>query len=246
MWECFAAGQIYESEIAQYLITTLKRGYTFLDIGAHIGYFSLLAAILVGDTGQVMAFEPEGSNFEHLQRHVLLNGCCNVKTFQLALGKRDSTADFYINHDNDGGHALWDVGSHDFNVKSRRNPTVCQIDLRKLDTVLVSQTAGSIKVIKIDAEGCEHDILSGAKGTLLKHALPDVVCEVNGFALNQMNTDEATLRRFMEDLGYNAYLLRQAVPQLVKLAPDDRVRSDGVFTFLFSKVDDAQKIVTSV
>ncbi|NEN92482.1 MAG: FkbM family methyltransferase [Okeania sp. SIO3H1] len=80
-----------------------------LDIGAHIGYYSVLAAKIVGIEGKVFAFEPELSNYQKILENISLNNLNNISLFNLAAGSETKQTQLFFNQDNDGGHALWDV-----------------------------------------------------------------------------------------------------------------------------------------
>ena len=72
------------------LLSTLRPGDVFFDIGSSFGAFAIPLAKLVGERGQVIAFEPERDAFKQLQKHVKLNGLSNVRTYQKALGQENA------------------------------------------------------------------------------------------------------------------------------------------------------------
>ncbi|MGD1701216.1 FkbM family methyltransferase [Dapis sp. BLCC M229] len=109
MLDCFKKGHAYESEIFQLICRFLGRNDSFIDIGAHIGYYSILAAKIVGSQGKVFAFEPELSNYQKILENINLNHLNNIKLFNLAVGSETKQTQIFFNQDNDGGHALWDV-----------------------------------------------------------------------------------------------------------------------------------------
>ncbi len=248
MWKCFAAGRTYEPETTRFLAGVLTKGDTFIDIGAHIGYFACLAAKLVGDHGRILCFEPEDSNYQHLLQHICLNNLRNVLPFRLAVGERNGTVSLYVNRDNEGGHALWDVRSHFFNVESRKHLETDRVPLTTLDTALRQMSLNSLKAIKIDTEGSEYNIIRGGRELIQKHDVPYILCEVNRFGLQQMGTSESALRQLMSSLGYSSFLLVQNPPFFVRLLPTDFVDSQSVFNLLFAKVfdflDGAGEVVT--
>ena len=86
MLEAFGQGQLYEAETSYFLGNILAPGDTFIDIGAHVGYFSMLGSALVGPYGRVFSFEPEASNWNHLLEHIELNGVRNVLPNFMAVG----------------------------------------------------------------------------------------------------------------------------------------------------------------
>lgn len=232
MLDAFTADRMYEPETSQFVASVLREGDTFVDVGAHVGYFSMLAATLVGPGGRVLSFEPEAENFRHLQEHARLNGFAQVQAINQAVGDAEGTAEFFVNADNDGGHALWDVGLHGFNRKSRLAPQRRQVRVTTLDRVLADEPVPP-RLIKIDAEGCEQRVLQGARGLLQRTPVPFVVCEVNHFGLECMGASEASLRQWMLDLGYDVFALHPRDGSLVPLRPDQRVVSEQVFNLLF-------------
>src|SRR5690606_2779267 len=106
MLECFDQNSLYEEETSQFMVTVLRPGDSFVDIGTHVGYFSMLAAALVGPEGTVISFEPELRNFGQLVEHIDLNGFSNVAPINAAVGETTGKVEFHINDGNYGGHAL--------------------------------------------------------------------------------------------------------------------------------------------
>ena len=239
MWGSLSKGQLYEQGTSNFLASILREGDSFIDIGSHIGYFSLLASVIVGNNGQVFAIEPEPSNFDRLTTNISLNTFSNIKTFNLALGAEVEQKQFFINTDNDGGHALWNVGLHPFNKNSRANPVVKNITTATLDSLFEENDPNSVKLIKIDAEGSESAILQGGANMLSRHNVPYVICEINRFALKQMGTSEEELRGYMELSGYETYLLNDTISYFTRLSKDEYIESDCVFNLVFSKTGNA-------
>jgi FkbM family methyltransferase len=227
------AGQLYESETSQFLGAVLGQGDTFIDVGAHVGYFSMLGAALVGPAGRVISFEPDTSNYAHLLEHVERNAAAQVLPVPMAVGSEPRVAEFFVNDDNDGGHGLWNVGSHPFNARTREAPRTRKVFLTTLDEFVGSGGSRRVKAIKIDAEGSELAVLAGARMLLEQHAVPFIVAEINRFALTAMGTSEAALRGFMTMLGYETYVFQPGQSVLQRLMPEENVESDYVFNVLF-------------
>jgi len=225
-------GRLYESETSQFLGAVLGTGDTFIDVGAHVGYFSMLGAALVGPTGRVISFEPDTSNYAHLLEHVERNAAAHVLPVPMAVGAQPRVADFFVNDDNDGGHGLWEVGSHPFNARTREAPRTRKVFLTTLDD-FVGASGSRVKAIKIDAEGSEVAVLAGARRLLEQQSVPFVVAEINRFALTAMGTSEAALRGFMTMLGYETYLFQPGQAVLQRLTPEQTAETDYVFNVLF-------------
>ena len=229
------ANGFHEPETTVLIASVLKPGDTFIDVGAHVGYFSVLAASLVGAGGQVVSFEPEPGNYAQLIEHIRLNGLTQVLPIHCALGAQEGVLDLHINADNDGGHALWDVRLHPSNERSRATPRSHPVFVATLDRVLGAVGPGRVKAIKIDVEGNEHAVLRGARHTLETHRVPFVIAEVNRTGLELLGTSEGGLRAFMTMLGYETWLLRAGDPPLQRLAPGETVAGGFVFNLLFRR-----------
>ncbi|MGD1809262.1 FkbM family methyltransferase [Dapis sp. BLCC M126] len=184
MLDCFKKGQTYGPEIFELICQFLGKNDSFIDIGAHIGYYSVLAAKIVGSQGKVFAFEPELSNYQKILENINLNHLNNIKLFNLVVDSETKETQIFMNQDNDGGHALWDVGKHPFNQKSLNNQTMQNTQLYTLDNI-ISQAGNitNLKMIKIDTEGAELDVIKGAVNTIGKYDVPYIICEINRFGL---------------------------------------------------------------
>lgn len=237
MLDSFQKGQTYESEVLQLIYRFLEKGDCFIDIGTHIGYYSVLAAKIVGNEGKVFAFEPELSNYQKILENISLNNLSNIQLFNLALSSESKETHLFFNQDNDGGHALWDVGKHPFNQKSLQSQTMQNIQQSTLDDILSQQQdISQIKIIKIDTEGAEVNVIKGAVNTISKYNVPYIICEINRFGLKQMGTNEAELREFMNTLKYESYLITSDKSnQLIKLELGKYYQTSHVFNMLFGR-----------
>lgn len=144
----------YEPETFAFLRANCRPGDTVLDIGAHIGLFSVVLARLVGPGGRVFSFEPTPLSRSVLQETVQLNGCGQVVEVRgEAVGASSGTATFY-----DTGHEVSNANSLVQTGRSRGGITV--------ETVSVDDFAAarglSVNCLKIDVEGAELGLLRGA------------------------------------------------------------------------------------
>lgn len=236
------AGRLYEPDITIPLLKILQPGDTFIDIGAHVGYFTVMASMAVGETGRVIAVEPDGENRDALLRQISLNRCENVTIVPCCMGDREGDVEFYINSDNDGGHALWNPASHPFNERSRQRVIKRLCRMVTLDSILASRCdIPPIRAIKIDAEGCEAGIIRGGIGTIQRHRVPFLFIEINHHALHEMGTSAAELVSLIASNGYGGYLVTVEGVEITgirKLPPEAVSWSlPGVFNVLFSRFD---------
>lgn len=148
---------VYEKfEIATFR-QSLKSGMTVLDIGAHIGYYSIIAAYHVGDSGRVFSFEPEPENFVSLQRNISANNFRNIQSFQYAISNRNGNENFYIAQENKASHTF---------AKNDTAEDCIQVATITVDNFCKSKNIRNVDIIKMDIEGAEGLALEGMKDTL--------------------------------------------------------------------------------
>jgi FkbM family methyltransferase len=145
----------YELAESRMLQDLLGPGDVFVDVGAHVGWFTLRAARLVGESGTVHAFEPYPPNAEILRRNISRNHLRNVEIYDVAISDARGTARIARLAGSDSGSpTLGTRGSADeFDVPTAR-----------LDDALPHETYPAL--VKIDVEGHERDVLKGARETL--------------------------------------------------------------------------------
>jgi len=154
----------YELKVQELMAKELKRGSVFYDVGANVGFYSLLAAVLL-HPGRVYAFEPLPKNLHYLRRHVELNGIRNVETLELAISNQVGTALFETEETRAAGK-LQTTG----NVR---------VQTASLDALLNEERIAPPNYIKMDIEGTEFLALLGAKECLTRY-LPRLFLATHG------------------------------------------------------------------
>ena len=145
----------------------IKEGMTVVDLGAHLGYYTLIAAKLVGWRGEVFAFEPEPYNYGLLIRNIATNGYSNVIAVQKAVSNRVGSARLFLSRDNSGDHRMYD--SHD-------GRDSIEIETVTLDKFFKDKSNG-IDVIKMDVQGAEMAALQGMGNIIKKNASLKIITE---------------------------------------------------------------------
>lgn len=180
----------YESSLIQQY---LQPGDVFLDAGANIGYFTVLAAACVGDRGHVYAFEPEPRNFQLLQDNVELNGFSSrVTSMQVALTAESGIGQLYLHPENLGDHQLFGAGG------DRETVTV---ELLAGDDVFSGREV-RLDLVKIDTQGAEQAVVEGllprlqASGETLK-----LLIELTPYSLRRAGTTGSDLVALLATLG---------------------------------------------
>lgn len=133
----------------------IPAGAVVYDVGANAGYFSLLAAVLVGSEGRVYAFEPLPRNVEFLNKHIQLNRLDNIAVIEAAVSDRSGEAAFDLGASTAMGH-LADTGE-------------IAVRMVSLDEMLQAGELEPPDYVKVDVEGAEYDVLRGARDLLRQY-----------------------------------------------------------------------------
>jgi FkbM family methyltransferase len=179
---------IYEFEDMSFALHLLREEDLFVDVGANIGSYTVLAAAVGGANS--ISIEPVPSAFAHLMRNINLNGVrAKVDARNLAVGSKAGSIKFTSAQDS-VNHVvaedeMWEDG-------------VIEVEVRTLDEI-VGQSHPTL--IKIDVEGYEPEVIAGAADTLAQDSLLAVIVELNG-SCRRYGYDEAEVHRKMVDYGF--------------------------------------------
>ena len=193
-----AASGVWEPQETQFLLDTLRPGDVFVDVGANIGYFSLLASRLVGAAGAVLAFEPEAANYALLEANCRRNHCDNIRCFRVALGQENAAGTLYLNELNRGDHSLYPQES------DRAGQGISIVN----GSTLIGATYPRVNCIKIDTQGAECDVLKGLQ-ELIAASAPDLimVIEFSPLHLRNAGTSGRVLLDLLADCDWQMYLM---------------------------------------
>jgi len=150
-------GGLYELESTYIFERLLRAGDTVIDIGANIGWYTLLSAKKVGPHGRVVACEPEPHNFELLEASVRLNQFANVTLLRKGVSDRTGKVSLHLSPTNAGGHTIMETGNQAGEIT---------VDCTTIDELVRELSLGKVDVVKIDAEYSEPLILLGARALL--------------------------------------------------------------------------------
>jgi FkbM family methyltransferase len=197
------------------LVTALLRpGMRVVDVGANVGYYTVLASRLVGPTGTVLAFEPEPENHALLVRNLAANGCRNAHAFPVALAERAGVTQLHRDRTNLGNPSM--VGA---NVPDPAGAV--EVETATLDDVLGGRGEGPIDFMKIDVQGAEGLVLAGAARTL-RHDGLTILMELWPRGLANAGTDPA---RLLGDLAQQGFTLRLVDGTDRRRSPDEVLRA---------------------
>lgn len=164
-------GGPYEPHVSHALRNLLKQGHTFVDMGANIGWFTALAAHLVGSDGRVYAVEPMDKNVQLICRTVAANGFAQVTVLPFAASNKDGTVLMASM-----------PGMSNGEIRSQEDSFEGQIyaQARRLDDLLAG--VGRIDVVKVDVDGHDLFAMQGFSALLAQHR-PNVLAEFHPRAL---------------------------------------------------------------
>jgi len=187
----------WEPQVGRVLREQLQAGGVFVDVGANIGYFSLLAAALVGETGRVVSFEPLERLVSQIERSADQNSYSWLKVLPKALGNTLGVMELALAAKNIGGSSL---------VTPERDGQKVQVEVSTLDSEL--RDMGKIDLMKIDVEGFEYEMLLGAQQVLQRY-LPAIVLEFSPHFYNQRSkTMGKDIIELLQAYGYNFTILQ--------------------------------------
>ena len=205
----------YEKGILSFLQDHLKKGDCFIDVGANIGLMSIFASNCVGNEGQVLAYEAHPKTAELLKENIGLNQLLNIQVCQYALGSEEGQTKIYDNWQiNRGGASL---------IVKTDDSVAFDIEIDQLDNKIPSNLIP--KVIKIDVEGFELEVLKGASETIKKFQ-PILIVEFSKIREN-VHESGAQLVEIIKTFGnYRFYKLKggkERKSKLVEILSNDQL-----------------------
>ena len=205
----------YEKGILAFLQANLRKGDCFVDVGANIGLMSIFASNCVGNEGQVLAYEAHPKTAELLKENIELNQLMNIQVCQYALGSEEGQTKIYDNWQiNRGGASL---------IVKTEDSIAYDIDIHRLDAVL--STNLHPKIIKIDVEGFELEVLKGASETIKKFQ-PILIVEFSEIRENFHESGEQLVEIIKTFGNYRFYKLKggkERKSRLIEIKSNDEL-----------------------
>lgn len=200
----------YESSL---ILGLLRPGDVFLDVGANIGYFSLLAASVVGSRGTVFAFEPDPDNYRLLKANIELNGMVHcIKAVEAALGDSSGEARLYLSENNLGDHQVYAGEGRRSSVSIARHHGSEYLEgrLQRLD------------LVKVDTQGSEFQVIAGLMPLLQDlNSKPRLVIELTPHSLRQAGASGRALIELLATLGLPMWIIDHIEGQLAATNAED-------------------------
>lgn len=190
--------EVYESLQTELAKKEIKKGDVVLDIGANIGYFTLIFAKLVGENGKVFAFEPDPGNFSLLEKNVKINNYQNVTLIQKAVSNKTGKAKLYIWKNTLGPKIYDSPDSHQY----------IEIESIRLDDYFKNYN-GKIDFIKMDIEGAEGGATQGMTSLLQQNKNIKIISEFWPAGLEEFGVGPEEYLKLLIGQGFKLYNLNQ-------------------------------------
>ncbi len=186
----------YEKDTTELIKNNIKEGDVVIDLGANIGYYTLLMAKLVGKNGRVFAFEPEPKNLELLKRNIQLNTLKNITVIEKAVSNKVGEDNLYIDKKYIGSHTLY----NEFTDKKPIKVEVTTIDK------FFEDYKGKINFIKMDIEGSEYRALEGMSDLIIKNNVKLIIEYATSRIIENGNTPNEFMS-LIKSLGFKHKLI---------------------------------------
>jgi FkbM family methyltransferase len=188
--------EAFEPEVRQEFERIASRGVNVVDIGANIGYYTILASRLAGPDKRVFSFEPQANMVNKLRRNIEANALRNVEVFSCALADKPGTVAFNL-----PAEGIEAFGSMHANGRFKVAKTV-DVETDRLDDVLERLGNPKIGLVKMDAEGAELLILRGAAKLLSSPDKPDLIFEANEVNCKPFGYCVFDMLQYVHSFGY--------------------------------------------
>lgn len=197
-WAVLEGTESSESRTEACFRQLLAPGQVVIDVGANIGYYALTAALGVGPSGRVVAFEPGPAPAARLRENAALNGLSNLEVREAAVADRAGRLALHLGEDSEA-NSLFDAGPD----------AVGQVEVQVVTLDEQVAELERIDLIKIDAEGAEVSVIRGAHRLLSGPNAPALIVEANPVTLRAANESVESLRDELESRGYTIEVLER-------------------------------------
>jgi FkbM family methyltransferase len=190
------------------MVGLLSEGDTFVDVGANFGTFSLLASRIVGQSGKVIAIEPQVRLASYIAESIRLSECGNCELAQVACGSSSTRSSLLVPTGDSGRAGFFP----DFSARDRHEMVI--VPVASLDGILRDIRCPGSMLIKIDVEGSELDVLQGAVETITSRR-PAIIVEINPWSAKAARRRPGAVIEFLRELGYRSFSTTSSFPRTV-------------------------------
>jgi len=193
-----ALGKDNEEKSKKIFLEYVKKSGTIIDVGAHIGDYSLIAAKKIGPKGKVIAIEPFIDAVTRIKENFSLNNLDNYEVLQVAVGEKQEKRQLYENDITGAGYLdpIEDIVKNDLSSKS-------EILVSTIDAIIAKERIKKVDIMKIDVDGFEYEVLLGCKKSFSEKKIMNILCEVHHGYLMKKGIDEEKIYSLLKENGFN-------------------------------------------
>ena len=199
----------YEKDVEKVIRDILGKDDVFIDIGANVGYFSVIASRIVGENGNVYSLEAISKLCSLLSESIAMNDIRNINVLNNAAYSENKKILF---------HSMKNSAFSSIS-KDNTSDNPIEVDAITLDSLI--DKVGKVDVMKIDVEGAEMDVFLGGEKSIRRYR-PKIVMEVLDWSLQRFNYSSKDVLSFLRDIGYKVYDLKR------NLIESDRITNNYV------------------
>lgn len=208
----------YEPVTTKLLESLLEQGMTFVDVGAHVGLFTVPSAKWVGEAGRVVAFEPHPDNYKMLVGNIARNSFSDgIEANQSAVSDEHKTVHLHMSTFNTGDHQLFHQGGR----------STIKVPCTTLDDYF--EVGASVDVIKMDVQGAEAAAFRGMRRVLQDNQNIKVIWELSPAQLEDAGSSAKEVLGWLEELGFSmtvvddatGSILKATIAEVLKVCPHD-------------------------
>ena len=201
----------YETFETDILKSIVKSGFNIIDLGANIGYYTLIFAKLAGPRGSVISFEPDHDNFQLLLNNIKANKFNNVTAVNKAVSEKNGTIKLFLSSHNNGDHRVYDSGD------ARESVIIKTVSV---DNYIDSISKNKIKIdlVKIDIQGAEFSAIMGMLNTLRNNNSIIIVSEFWPHGLSKFGIKPVEYLKLLRNNGFEIYNMNEKSQKISKVS----------------------------
>ena len=230
-------GQFKDKGEIGYLLHNLRSGQTVLDIGANIGYFTVLFSRAVGESGKVLSFEPGPLSFALLQANIRVNCLSQSLAFNTAVGDKNGTIDLFLCRTGESDNRI------EGTLSDHADRDRIEVPIVVIDDFLAEREIAKIDYVKIDVQGAEWSVLSGMRRTIQKNPDIHIILEYAPGGIRATGKEPIEFLTFIRSLGLAIFALPEDGPSvevddeylLINIGGPSRTQTNLVLRHIVSK-----------
>jgi FkbM family methyltransferase len=223
----------YEGATRKVVERILKKGDIFLDLGSHIGFYALIAARIVSESGHVYAFEPTPATRDTLNKNIIDNNLSNIITVEsFGISDRSEKVYFIVNSNSSECNKISRSGIESENIITIKTISV--------DDYAILNNIQKIDLVKMDIEGAEYQAIMGMRKIISENPDIKLIFEYNKKILDENDSSGVKIFNLLKELGFNKFTI------IYRGEIDIDIQRDFELIDLYSKRDNinilAQKV----